>query len=389
MTLSMGGVSTTHQFNYNESGGEIQLIDSTGAGPILIDNVSGLARFYKVGSGAISMGTTGANYFQFITNGSERMRIDSAGLVGIGTSSPGSYPYGGALNVNGSISMALGNRLGWGITDAFTLNGVTTAHYGFTYGGGVNYVTVSGYYGVNFATLGADRMRITDIGCLVIGLGATNTAALSISRSSSTASVLASSSIVLSNRNTGINGTIAGGIFIDTFRDIADPHYSGGIWFTRNQIASNLSSSSDIVFGAMGSNSSSSIPAEKMRIVGLSGNVGIGTSAPSEILHVIGNILASGNVTAYSDIRVKDNVQQIAGALDRVQRIRGVTYTRTDQDDKERRYAGVIAQEIEEVLPEAIFDNGKLKAVDYNATIGLLIEAIKELTARVAQLEGK
>jgi hypothetical protein len=102
-----------------------------------------------------------------------------------------------------------------------------------------------------------------------------------------------------------------------------------------------------------------------------------------------GNILASGNVTAYSDIRVKDNVEQIAGALDRIQRIRGVTYTRTDLEDTERRYAGVIAQEIEEVLPEAIFDSGELKAVDYNATIGLLIEAIKELTARVAQLEGK
>jgi hypothetical protein len=200
--------------------------------------------------------------------------------------------------------------------------------------------------------------------------------------------VAASSSIVLSNRNTGINGTIAGGIFVDTYRDVADPHYSGGIWFTRNQIASNLSSSSDIVFGAAGSNSSSSLPPELMRLTA-AGNLGIGTSAPSEVLHVIGNILASGNVTAYSDIRVKSNVEQITGALDRVQRIRGVTYTRTDQDDKKRRYAGVIAQEIEEVLPEAIFDNGKLKAVDYNATIGLLIEAIKELTARVAQLEGK
>jgi hypothetical protein len=98
---------------------------------------------------------------------------------------------------------------------------------------------------------------------------------------------------------------------------------------------------------------------------------------------------ATGNVTAFSDIRVKDNIEQIEGALDRISRIRGVTYTRTDLEDKERRYGGVIAQEIEQVLPEAIFERDDRKAVDYNATIGLLIEAVKELTARVAELEGK
>jgi len=106
-------------------------------------------------------------------------------------------------------------------------------------------------------------------------------------------------------------------------------------------------------------------------------------------LNVAGAIVAAGNVTAFSDIRVKDNVEQIEGALDRVSRIRGVTYTRTDLDDKERRYGGVIAQEIEAVLPEAIFESGDRKAVDYNATIGLLIEAIKELRAEVAELKGK
>jgi len=96
----------------------------------------------------------------------EYMRLTTGGLVGIGTSSPGSYPYGGLLNVAGSVSMSSG-RLGWGISDSFTLNSVTTAHYGFTYGGGVNFVTMSGYYGVNFATLGAERMRINDSGNVI------------------------------------------------------------------------------------------------------------------------------------------------------------------------------------------------------------------------------
>jgi hypothetical protein len=112
-------------------------------------------------------------------------------------------------------------------------------------------------------------------------------------------------------------------------------------------------------------------------------------SSTGTSLNVAGAIVAAGNVTAFSDIRVKDNVEQIEGALDRVSRIRGVTYTRTDLDDKERRYGGVIAQEIEAVLPEAIFDSGDKKAVDYNATIGLLIEAIKELKTEVTDLKQR
>ena len=107
------------------------------------------------------------------------------------------------------------------------------------------------------------------------------------------------------------------------------------------------------------------------------------------VLTTAGAITATGNVTAYSDIRVKANVETIPSALHKLDQIRGVTYTRTDLEDKERRYAGVIAQEIEQVLPEAIFENEEYKSVDYNATIGLLIQAVKELTDKVKALEAK
>jgi hypothetical protein len=112
-------------------------------------------------------------------------------------------------------------------------------------------------------------------------------------------------------------------------------------------------------------------------------------SSTGTSLNVAGNIIAAGNVTAYSDIRVKNNVETIPSALGKLSQIRGVTYTRTDLDDKERRYAGVIAQEIEAVLPEAVRDLGNIKAVDYNATIALLIEAVKELSLKVKTLEEK
>ena len=106
-------------------------------------------------------------------------------------------------------------------------------------------------------------------------------------------------------------------------------------------------------------------------------------------VNVGGAIVANGNITAFSDIRVKDNVETIPSALDKLDQIRGVTYTRTDLEDKERRYAGVIAQEIEQVLPEAVFENEEYKSVDYNATIALLIQAVKELTNKVKALEAK
>lgn len=97
-----------------------------------------------------------------------------------------------------------------------------------------------------------------------------------------------------------------------------------------------------------------------------------------------GHFTATGNVTAYSDIRLKENIQPITNALDKVGRLSGNTYTRNDLKDTERRYAGVIAQEIEAVLPEAVSDlEDGTKAVDYNATIALLLESIKELKSEV------
>lgn len=112
-------------------------------------------------------------------------------------------------------------------------------------------------------------------------------------------------------------------------------------------------------------------------------------SSTGTSLNVAGAIIAAGNITAYSDSRVKENVATIQNALARITQIRGVTYTRIDLADKSRQYAGVIAQEIERVLPEAIFDNGNLKAVDYNATIGLLIEAIKEQQLTITEQSAK
>ena len=97
----------------------------------------------------------------------------------------------------------------------------------------------------------------------------------------------------------------------------------------------------------------------------------------------------AGDVTAFSDITLKENIEVIPGALDKVSEIRGVTFTRKDREDNQRQ-AGVIAQEVEAVLPEVVStnDNG-IKSVAYGNLVGLLIEAVKELKAEVETLKAE
>jgi len=97
-----------------------------------------------------------------------------------------------------------------------------------------------------------------------------------------------------------------------------------------------------------------------------------------------GNFTASGNITAYSDARLKTNVTTIENALDKVSAMRGVSF---DKDGK--RNVGVIAQEMKEVLPEVVMENTDgYYSVGYGNIVGVLIEAIKELKAEIEVLKG-
>jgi hypothetical protein len=105
-----------------------------------------------------------------------------------------------------------------------------------------------------------------------------------------------------------------------------------------------------------------------------------------------GSITAGGNITALSDIRVKENIELISNAIDKITKIRGVTYTKNN-DETGRKYAGVIAQEVEKVLPEVVFntdesDPDSAKTVAYGNMIGLLIEAIKEQQKQIDELKA-
>ena len=110
----------------------------------------------------------------------------------------------------------------------------------------------------------------------------------------------------------------------------------------------------------------------------------------SGALTVTGQILSNADVVAYSDARVKTNVVKIDSALDKVSAINGYTYDMQGVDFKGKRQAGVIAQELKEVLPEAVVtdDNGYY-AVRYTNIIPLLIEALKEERSKRESLEER
>ena len=118
---------------------------------------------------------------------------------------------------------------------------------------------------------------------------------------------------------------------------------------------------------------------------------GINTSTTSSAygLYVDKGIYSTGDITAYSDVRKKTNIATIDSALDKVTRLRGVYYDRID--DLERgRQIGVIAQEVNEVLPEAVTYAEDIDeyGVKYGNIVGVLIEAIKEQQKQIEELKA-
>ena len=119
------------------------------------------------------------------------------------------------------------------------------------------------------------------------------------------------------------------------------------------------------------------------------GYVGIGTTSPSYKLHVIGDIAHNGGCFTPSDLRLKENITPFTNAIDKVSALRGI-YFNLKGESPSKREVGVIAQEVEKVLPEVVSEDAQgYKSVDYSKLTPLLIEATKAQQVQIELLKSQ
>lgn len=319
-------------------------------------NAAGSWTFVNTGTGGqYSIDGTANHTFSTVASGSagaaatlvERMRITSAGNVGIGTSSP--------ANTNGYTSLTINGTTG-SIIELFS-NGTRSMQI-------VSDSSSSYLYGalntpMMFYTNATERMRITSAGDISINNAITTNGKLNIKQTS--AASYAGINIYSSNGN----GTFLGLGNTGSVCTVQANYETGGYI--------------PLSFLAGGS--------EVFRIT-TSTNMLIGTTSDNgEKLYVSGSIRATGSITANSDARLKKNIERIENALEKVGQISGYTYNTIYDED---RHAGVIAQEIDKVLPEIVNKgNDGLMGVEYGNISALLIEAIKEQKVLIESLQAK
>jgi len=325
------GIGTT-TFPYSSTGrGYLSINGSTDSLIEFQIGASSSAYLYS-SSTAFEVNANGSRWLQFNTNGSERMRITSSGNVGIGTSSPANI----RLRVNQSIADD------W--IAAFVSTG--TNPYGVYVDTSANSST-----GFSFATYTNTATGFFIKNNSYVGIGtSTPQTFLDVSNSGT------SNNAYITTRNTGVNGYRSGAIFTNSA--------TGGLsWY----LVSTNNGDGDWGGGKFA----------------ISTNNGVG---------VYLNGASATSWTGQSDIRLKDIDSEIENALDKVNQLRGVRFT-WKSDETKKMQIGVIAQEVKQVLPEAVdFDDNNedyKMGVQYTDLIPLLINAVKELSAKVSALENK
>jgi len=299
--------------------------------------------------------STGASNFMFAIAGTEYMRINGSGNVGIGTSSPATL-----LHINGSSPSFRVQDSGANGVRAY-LSSTNTAIYLTTDYSTTSVPIIFGQGGIGSAA--SERMRIDSSGNLLLGTTSGGNYILQVTPGSTNASHGSKINTATIGQSGGdypyigynFRSTTTGGSYL----------YDGGDYAA----AIKMGQSAGFVFYSAAS--------------GTAGNAI--TWSQLMTIDSSGNVVATGNVTAYSDARLKKDVSTIDNALDLVGKMRGVRYTRIDSEAKG---VGVIAQEIQEVLPEVVMEGENL-SVAYGNIVGVLIEAIKELNAKIAVLEAK
>jgi hypothetical protein len=359
-----------------------------------------------------SIGSPAGNVFTFITSGSERMRIDNGGNIGIGTASPAAGVHIAdrvfrLTSSSGNPTFQFGRTNGFTLlydvgSDRFVINrdapigsGVLTALY----------IDSAGNVGVNGTTTSSKLSATTTTAQNCI------TAFMNAGTSSATGMLVTADSSISS---CDFFGGWKGGT--NLFRVAQDGHVeSRAGYYAYNSFYRQQGSTGFWQFYDS-NDPDTGIWNYTMNMDG--GSIAFAMSTSSNAwdygttkayLDNAGNWSAAGNIIAYwSDKRLKTDITIIPNALDKVKSISGVTYKNNDVAGtygftNQEEQVGVLAQEIEAVLPQVVkpapFDwdiktktsisGNNYKTVQYDKIVPLLIEAIKELEKRVAELEAK
>jgi len=308
----------------------------------------------------------GAGGFPFVahkSDGVEAFVINDSGDVGIGTNVP-LAKFHSRSSTGGVMAV---------FDDTFRdrrLDIISDSSGGDSYIGlnAHEYLTTANPMNMVFQTGGTERVRVTSSGN--VGIGTTNPSSLlSVANPSGSASATFYGADA---SQTGLNIGVGTNNRWLLYQDVAANGRTLGIWHDHSGVG-----------GSMG----------QLMTFTNAGNVGIGTTNPTALLHVNGAALATVWNTS-SDVRLKEHITEIENPLDKILQLRGVEFdwrsdvgapTKHDQTHD----IGVIAQEVEKVFPEAVTSpkDGGYKSVAYSKLIAPVIGAIQELYHRVINVE--
>jgi hypothetical protein len=259
----------------------------------------------------------------------------------------------------------------------FQISNSTAANTGFQINmSGNDYSLINRQIGfMSFYTSNLEQMRITSAG--YVGMG--NTAPMFPLEVRQTAAV------PITLLNIHVSGTTTDQAAIIRFTNTSNNDATGNYSSYISGIRTNVPGSGAQAL-AFGTSASWAAPLERMRI-DPNGNVGIGTTTPSYKLHVIGRIKTDG-INETSDIRLKKNIKPIQNAMETILQLQGVTYEWKDTTTAQGTQLGLIAQQVEEVIPYVVAtDQEGYKSLQYSVLVALLIEGVKDQQVQIEELQ--